>query len=98
MSEQPKPGGSDARRELRHYLETAPGPALVVAVNDFKKVKRLHGELLDYFRIRFGALEKWPVWARGAALPMQNVLIGARKRVEHELERERARRQGGKHS
>ena len=100
MSDQPKPGESlvgDAKRELAEYLRTAPPPALLVAVQDFKRVKRLHNELLNYFRVRFSDdAARWPVWARGAALPMQRVLIGARKRVERELERERGRRNGGK--
>lgn len=100
MSDKPKPAASlvaDARAELRHYLENAPGPALLVATEDYQKVKRLHDELLDYFRVRFSDdSAEWPVWARGAALPMQRVLIGARKRVEHELARERTRRNGEK--
>ena len=85
----------EAKEELRHYLATAPRVQLIVAVEDFKKVRRLHNELLSWFRTRFGEYEKWPMWARGAALPLQQVLIGARKRVERELERERERRQRG---
>lgn len=100
MSDQPKPGESlvsDAKAELRRYLEDASSPALLVATEDFRRVRRLHNDLLNYFRVRFSEdAAKWPVWARGAALPMQRVLIGARKRVERELARERARRNGDK--
>src|SRR4051812_9221467 len=91
------PKDEAARRELREYLDNAPGVALVIAVQDYRKVRRLHNELLSFFRVRFSPdTAKWPEWARGAALPVTKVLIGARKRVERELVRERARRNGEK--
>ena len=60
----------------------------------WEPLKRLHDELLNWFRVRFSEdSAKWPVWARGAALPIQRVLIGARKRLDEAQRLERERRQ-----
>lgn len=83
-----------AEEELRRFLAEAPSPRLLVAWSDYKKAKRLHHDLLNWFRTRFTEdFEKWPTWARGASLPMQRVLIGARKRLDGALELERQRKE-----
>ena len=80
------------REELAQTVAALPSVRLVLALEDFRKVRKLHLELLTYFRTRFGEdAKKWPTWARDVCLPMQRVVIGSRRRLEEarrlELER-----------